>query len=110
MRGTVIIVAKNNELMKAIGNETDPMKIAEIVANFTLQQKRKRDIAAERREWFGNIINNVRKVSPSTMDALVYEYAMANVNDKTFSAWLAQEHPKMFKAPEKKKVEAREYR
>ena len=103
-------MAKNDELMKAIGDETDTMKIAEIVANFTLQQKRKRDIAAERREWFGNIIKHVRKVSPATMDALVYEYAMANVNDKTFSAWLAEEHPKMFKEPEKKKADAREYR
>lgn len=102
-------MAKNYELMKLIGDETDSMKIAEIVANYTLQQKRKRDIAAERREWFGNIINNVRKVSPETMDALVYEYAMANRNDVNFSMWLAQEHPKMFKAPEKKKIDIREY-
>ena len=109
MRGVVIIMAKNDELMKLIGNETDPHKIAEIVANYTLQQKRKRDVAAERREWFGNIINNIRKVSPATMDALVYEYAMANRNDVNFSMWLLEKHPQMFKAPEKKKVEIREY-
>ena len=102
-------MAKNDELMKLIGNETDPHKIAEIVANYTLQQKRKRDVAAERREWFGNIINNIRKVSPATMDALVYEYAMANRNDVNFSMWLLEKHPQMFKAPEKKKVEIREY-
>lgn len=95
-------MSKSDGLKKAIGTETDPMRIAEIVAAYTLQQKRKADTATQRREWFGGVINHVRKVHPAQMDALVYEYAMSNTTGMTFAMWLAKKHPMMFNPPEKK--------
>lgn len=86
----------NKELAYLLKGKTDPMEIAKTVSAYTKRSAKKRTIAEERREWFHNIIGNVRKVAPGQIDALVYEYCMDNDGQWTFSAWLHNRYPVLF--------------
>lgn len=86
----------NKDLAKLLEGKSDPVEVAKIVSAYTKRTARKRNVAEERRIWFHNIIGNVRKVSASQVEALVYEYCMDNDCSWTFSEWLHNRYPTLF--------------
>ena len=94
----------SQELLKVIGNETDPAKIVEMVRKYDEQKALERERLAGKKRVIQSLKVNDRKVSPELLVELCYDYVVASKQVAAFGSWLVTERNDLYQKRTKTKT------